>query len=516
MENPPASPSSAACGISHLGNDLLENIIGKLPAQSFASAACVSRTWNDVCCRILSRPLIASAISLNPSFTEAMKEVVGKVLSGPIRPHFAILCICSTFDLDEAHRLIAQKLGSNTPLITCNAGGVIGREALTDQFNEVMFPYYDEDDEFVNIAEKQGISLTVGYLPGLKVDVIPLSYPIEGHSIDKFVVNIRDFSASASGCTSPQAIFLFGDSQADMKPILEKLDYALSEQTVIAGNESCRFRWARSNSPFNSEFECERVHFYGAVGLVFASDKNTPEGAWKIDFHFAVGTGVTAFGPTYTVVSAKLRGSEFASWLTAKREGENETLDGEQILDDLANNIDMGMGDPIHDYDLYIGVTKRRKYSIGSEKVKAVTSLSYHSVQRGDEQYLYVHGLDIKTRDSFRFYVTDPRFASRQCDLVSENFRRIQHKDVIGSFLFSCCGRGAMFFGEPNVDSLPILNNFPSIPLAGMFCGAEIGRGPSMLAQSGPEQDTGSARTCLHVYSSIYVLISCSQPSCRP
>lgn len=37
--------------------------------------------------------------------------------------------------------------------------------------------------------------------------------------------------------------------------------------------------------------------------------------------------------------------------------------------------------DPIPSYDLYVGVSKRRKYAIGSEQVKTVTSLNFHNVQ---------------------------------------------------------------------------------------------------------------------------------------
>ena len=40
-------------------------------------------------------------------------------------------------------------------------------------------------------------------------------------------------------------------------------------------------------------------------------------------------------GPIYRVVSAKMRRNEFTTWLTAKREGENEILDGHEMLDDL-------------------------------------------------------------------------------------------------------------------------------------------------------------------------------------
>ena len=40
-------------------------------------------------------------------------------------------------------------------------------------------------------------------------------------------------------------------------------------------------------------------------------------------------------GPAYKVASAKMRSHEFATWLTARRQGENETLDGQQMLEDI-------------------------------------------------------------------------------------------------------------------------------------------------------------------------------------
>lgn len=47
--------------------DVLHNILSRLPAKSFASAACVNKSWNCVCNSILSRPRIASACSFKAS-----------------------------------------------------------------------------------------------------------------------------------------------------------------------------------------------------------------------------------------------------------------------------------------------------------------------------------------------------------------------------------------------------------------------------------------------------------------
>ncbi|KAM4107687.1 hypothetical protein ACJW30_04G163500 [Castanea mollissima] len=86
--------------------DLLQNILERLPVPSFASATCVSKLWNRVCNRILSRPKLASALSLNPSLHMAVEEVFDKVLSKPIRPHFALASIGSGFSLIDAFRLV--------------------------------------------------------------------------------------------------------------------------------------------------------------------------------------------------------------------------------------------------------------------------------------------------------------------------------------------------------------------------------------------------------------------------
>jgi hypothetical protein len=78
MEEPPCSSSERSStkgklsidqiiGINLLNDDLLHNIFTRLPALSFASASCVNKSWKSVCNRIISRPKLSSALSLNPS-----------------------------------------------------------------------------------------------------------------------------------------------------------------------------------------------------------------------------------------------------------------------------------------------------------------------------------------------------------------------------------------------------------------------------------------------------------------
>ncbi|GAB4845778.1 hypothetical protein Ancab_039187 [Ancistrocladus abbreviatus] len=530
----PEAPSSAAAsavtdGIGQIGEDVLQNILSKLPAKAFASAACVSRTWNVICARILSRPKLATALSLNPSLHDAVKEILDRVLAEPIRPHFAILSIEYThYGLEDAHQLICEKIGSAIPIITCEASGIIGRDAITDEFREVKFEYYDAG---YNSEERHrpGVLLTVGYVPGLKVDIIPLLHMEEpANAIDKFVEDIWNYSAFVSGCTSPDAIIMFGDPSCDMKPVLDNMDSAMSTETIIVGNERGRFKY-RSCDISNNSYTITRKPrvSFDAVALLFARDKSISPGLGQTQFHFSLAAGAASIGPTYKAVSVKVRNCDFATWITARREGLDQILDGQQMLEEIDNE----MGN-VSDSDLFIMLTKRRKGTIRSEKVESVTSAAYHHVLDADEQYLYLRGLDIKTGDLFRFHVPDRKFALSSCGDVSVNFMKWKHelkssscknarnatpnrgKEVIGAILFTCCARGESFFGAPNVDSSPISDNFPGIPLAGMFCCGEIGRGPLLSTVSEGSQGKSSIHSPLHVHSSVYLVLTYNPAPC--
>ncbi|KAJ0638341.1 putative FIST, C-domain-containing protein [Helianthus annuus] len=80
-------------------------------------------------------------------------------------------------------------------------------------------------------------------------------------------------------------------------------------------------------------------------------------------------------------------------------------------------------------------------------------------------------------------------------------------REVFGGLLFTCCGRGESFFGQPNIDSSPFLDNFPGVTLGGTFCGGEIGRGDLTPYVKEP-QEQKSVRCCLHVYSAVFLIMS--------
>ncbi|XP_008239495.1 PREDICTED: F-box/LRR-repeat protein At5g63520 [Prunus mume] len=511
-------PQTTAGLLSPINDDLIYNILSRLPALSFASAACVSKSWNQICSRILSRPKLASALSLHPSPKAAVKEVIEKVLAEPIRPHFVVANIGSGFRLYEIFKLISKKLGSNVPFIISTSSGIIGRDALTHEFKEVKWGDVcgDGSDEDCSIPAKDvnyGILLTVGFVPGLKVDAIPLLRSTKEPRevlLDKFIMDIKDYTASVSGCTFPVGIMMFGDGLINMKPIIDALDYSMPMETVIVGDERGRFLYRSGNESRNVCGSAK--NFSDAVALIFARDKDKPSGMGDIQFQIALSKGVSTVGPRHKAVSVKENNCEHSTWLTARREGHPEILDGQQLLNDI--------NDELEDYadssDLYVGVIKRRNISMGSEKPRMITSLEFHGVVGGDDEYLYVSGVGIKTADYFHFYRSDPESALSSCNNVSSSLKKLKsdedskHRrhisEVFGGFMFACCGRGESFFGRVNVDGSPFVENFPGVPLAGIFCGGEIGRGPSRL--TGEAHKDSDARCNMHVYSTIYLVLS--------
>ncbi|KAJ1386208.1 FIST, C-domain, partial [Sesbania bispinosa] len=417
------------------------------------------------------------------------------------------------------------------------------------------------DSEAYARHANEGIVLTVGYLPGLKVEAIPLlrqqkmrcsSFSLSEaeyamfscgkgkgtrltilrcglwsgsqggawnaglwtpHApwIDNFIMDIKEYSASVSSRQFPVGIILFGEANSDMKLVLEKLDYAMPMDTVIVGDERGSFVYRSQN---NSRNFCGGTGHIEAVALVFVQDRDRSSG--NIRFHVAFSNGVSAVGARYKAASVRTNNTDCSTWLTARREGQQELLDGQSILHDINNLLENRIEAP----DLYIGVTKHRKVSIGAEKPMPRTCVAYHGVVGGDEEYLYVDGIGIKTGDNFQVYHSDPNTALASLTEVHDALKKITLErnsksfkgdgdnaiNVFGGLIFACYGRGESFFERLNVDSSPFLENFPGVPLAGIFCGGEMVRPCTTLI--GQCQGASPVSCCLHVYSTVYLMMS--------
>ncbi|KAJ0756264.1 F-box/LRR-repeat protein At5g63520 [Helianthus annuus] len=478
--------------IDDLSIDLLGNIVSRLHSVDFASADCVSRSWNRACCRVLCRPKLSSACSLSSDLQVAVEGVVNKVLSELIRPHFAIVSVGLCVDLPEARRLITARLSSKIPIVLSDSFGVIGRDVNSDEFVETRWRMWNDPGS--------GIMLTIGFLPGVKVNLISLSQRIgeDPFEIDKFITDIWEFSASKSGRQSPAAIMIFSRSQQCMN-VVEKLDYAMSPETVIVGGGCCSLQYASGSSRNTA-----------ALALVFAEDMNKPPGVGETQFHTVLSSALLPVGPTCQVTSIK-EITTLKARLTARREGSYENLDVLALL----NQVNEELGRWVDTEDFFIGVTRRRECSIGPEKVEWVTSLVFHHVLEGDEESLIVDGSGIKSGDTFRLYCPDPTTAISSTANASAYIRSFKQgsttggdkREVFGGYIFSSWRRGMPFFVQPDFDSSPLRDNFPGVTLGGMFSVLEIGRDDSTLYAK-ESQEQNSAGCCVHECGVVYLIMS--------
>lgn len=140
-----------------------------------------------------------------------------------------------------------------------------------------------------------------------------------------------------------------------------------------------------------------------------------------------------------------------------------------------------------------------------------------HLCYRGDEEYLFVNDVGIRTGDSFQFYATDSNLARSTSNYVSEAFKLLKDdfekkhqannakESVFGGLIFACCGRGEPFFGHAKIDSQPFLDNFPGVTIAGSFCNGELKRGHSIGYGEEAPRDLPCS---VHAFSTVYLVLS--------
>lgn len=59
----------------------------------------------------------------------------------------------------------------------------------------------------------------------------------------------------------------------------------------------------------------------------------------NIQFHVALSTGMSPIGPMFKVVSVREIRGKGTTWLTAKREGDTQELDGQTILNQIYDEV---------------------------------------------------------------------------------------------------------------------------------------------------------------------------------
>ncbi|KAL6182645.1 hypothetical protein ACLB2K_044060 [Fragaria x ananassa] len=487
---------------SKINDDILQNILGRLPAVAFACSACVSKTWNRNCSSILCHPMFVSAMSVNPDACEAVDEVFEEVFSRPIRPDFAIVYIGMEYSLPVTSLFVFEKLHRTVPVIINQAVGLIGVEAGADE-NEITEIKWEPEKErnlwteFMLMGGNTingGLILSVGYVPDLKVDVIPLLrsrtqpyWPL----MEYFMLEIRSYTASVSGSSNPACITMFGDHRVDIRPIVERLDHVMHEETAIVGDAKGSFLFRRRNQTQHYD-----MFFFDAAALVFARDQNKSDELGETRFHVAVADGMIPFGPELRSVT--VYEDPFArSWISGVVEGVEEgypMLDCFSLLQQLIDQSELG------NPNFYIEVRKERQHS-----TQFRTTLACHEVLGGNYYSIIVKGNGIQAGDRFIFLHSDPGSALTRVDDARHSLEALDDsQEVFGGLIFSSHHRGKSFLGASCVDTSPFTGKLSGVPIAGISCAREIGRGALLGGQG--------LGYCFNAHSCVYLAMAYVPP----
>jgi hypothetical protein len=164
-------------------------------------------------------------------------------------------------------------VGSRVPIIVSVVTGILGKEACNDKAGEVRL-HSTSDDELFDVANF-AILLTIGYLPGMKVDIIPV-IQAKGESgaemEDKFVMDIRNYMSMVSGhAAAPACLILFAVNSTSLASFsvllldyIQFYDYFLVYSCFIGefvGGYSCH----RTCSSQTGYEYCLMVHLFNVT-----------------------------------------------------------------------------------------------------------------------------------------------------------------------------------------------------------------------------------------------------------
>lgn len=300
----------------------------------------------------------------------------------------------------------------------------------------------------VEIEGEPALSLTAAQLPGVE---------LAGYH---FEPDPRRWSRSLA--TAPQGdldmVVLCDPATGNVPALLTFLDAALPEATKIGGLSG------GGSAGESSLFLGDRVHRSGSIALALRGN---------VEITSSVAQGCRPVGAPMFV--------------TRHRAQLIVELDGQPALRCLdAMLSELSADDREHARNrLVIGLSTAEQeiYESGDFLIRDLVGIEPESGSIG------VAVGELAPNQVVQFHVRDPQAASEELGEVLDNFI---YNEPRGGLLFSCRGRGRMFYGRPNHDSDLIADKLGPVPIGGFFASGEIG----------PVAGT----TCLHTYSSAFGL----------
>jgi small ligand-binding sensory domain FIST len=389
----------------------------------------------------------ANALSTRPSLEAAVADVVQRTtssLSAPADLGLVFISSAFTSEYSRVLPLLAEQL-SVPVLIGCSGGGVIGT-SLAGQTQE--------------LEAEPALSLSLAHLPGVDVKafhVVAEQLPDLDGPPNAWIDLI-----GVTSSPTPHFILLSASFSSGINDLLQGLDYAYPGSMKVGGQASSGVMGGRIALFCNG-----RLHQEGTVGVALSGN---------IVLETIVAQGCRPIGQPYQVTKGDrniiLELDEQAPLLVlrdliASLSEEDRTL---------AQN------------SLFVG--------LAMDEFKPC-------LQQGDFLIRDILGVDpaggaiaigdyVRPGQRLQFHLRDAEASAEDLEFLLERYQKEQQSQpgAVGALMFSCLGRGAGLYGQPNFDSQLFQRYLNNIPLGGFFCGGEIG--------------PVSGSTFLHGYTSVF------------
>ncbi|KAM5562525.1 hypothetical protein ABKV19_017641 [Rosa sericea] len=149
--------------------------------------------------------------------------------------------------------------------------------------------------------------------------------------------------------------------------------------------------------------------------------RENPYPIGDIQFQIALSEGVSTVCPKHKAVCVRASTSDSTGSMLEEKDTARFLMVNECLM-----ILTMSLENHTNSSDLYIGVKERRSISTGPKTRRLVTSLDFHRVIGGDESYLYVNDVGIKTGDYFHFYHPDPQTTLSSCTNRSVSLKTLK------------------------------------------------------------------------------------------
>lgn len=367
-----------------------------------------------------------SAISKNPEWRQALKEVTAKVKKelGGASCDLAVFFVSESYDSFSAQTFLKQ-LSDLLPyrvLIGCNSSGVIGNVS--------------------EIEMEPAVTLLGMHLPDIKLYPFYISGD-QSASVDggNDLIQLLDIYPT----DKPRFLCLADPGSTDIGKLLQGFNEGYKGLPVVGGLASGGVMGAPNWLALNG-----RVVHEGAVGVALVG---------SIEFEVIVSQGCRPIGKPYIVTRAENN-------VLFELAGRPALVVVRELLEGLS-----AKDRTLAEQSLCVGLVMNEKQT---------------AFKRGDFLIRNIVGFDpdagslmigalLKVGQTLQFQLRDAETSSEDLRVLLEKMPGEHNGHPQGGILVSCCGRGKSLYGQPNHDAAAIQAARGPLPLAGFFANGEIG-----------------------------------------